>query len=119
MNQTAVLALLAVGAYYLLSNQVSSSGTPVFKTMAGSVVNTIQCGNSVIFDVPGYTLVWLVRTKNGVQDFSGPYAVPAPAYVMNCSTDVGSYTLTAYTITPSNTQGTLLGTTNFTVTPSS
>lgn len=118
MSQTAILALLAIGAYFLLNQQVASTGTPVFKNMSNQVISSIACGNSVIFDCPGYSMIWLTRTKNGVQDVNGPYAVPMPPYIMNCATDVGSYVLTAYQLTAANTQGALLGSVSFTVTAS-
>ena len=113
----ALIAVLVVGAYYLLTNM--NSGKPTFYNMSKQVISTIACGNSVTFDVPGHSIVWLVRTKNGVQDTNGPYAVPIPPYVLNCSTDVGSYVLTAYVLNPDNTKGALLGSTTFTVTQSS
>ena len=121
MNQTAVLALLAVGAYFLLSGNLIGTGKPLFYNMSKQVITTIACGGSVIFDVTGYTnkLVWLVRMKNGVQDFAGLYTISPLPYVMNCSTDVGSYFVSVYTVNPDNSQGLLLGTTSFTVTPSS
>lgn len=118
MTQGAVLALLAAGAYYMLSN-TSAANKPVFRNFSGQVITSIQCGNSVVFDVPGQTMIWLTRQKNGVQDFNGPYAVPAPPYILNCVDDVGSYVLTAYALNPDNTQGVLLGSTNFTVNASS
>lgn len=119
MTNVAVLGLLAAGAYYLLNGTVANQGKPVFYNMSKQVITSIQCGNSVIFDCPGYSTIWLVRTKNGVQDFSGLYTVPAPPYIMNCSTDPGTYTLTAYAVAANGLQGALLGSTTFTVTPSS
>ena len=130
------IALLAIaaGAYYLLSGSSSggpptstagtptntpSMGQPTFYNMAKQPISSIKCGASAIFDVPGYSLVWLDRTKNGVADFSGPYAVPAPPYVMSCSSDVGSYTITVYQLNADGSKGTLLGSTTFTVTQSS
>jgi hypothetical protein len=115
---TGALILLGVGAYYLLSGNLTSTGKPTFYNMSKQTITTIQCGGSVIFDVPGYTLVWLERTKNGVQDFAGPYAVPTTPYVMSCSTDVGSYTVTVFAINPDGSKGALLGSTPFTVTAS-
>lgn len=116
MNQTAIVALLAIGAWYFLSNK--SSG-PTFYNMSKQVITSIRCGNSIIFDVPGHSMVWLVRIKNGIQDTNGPYAVPIPPYILNCSTDVGTYNLTAYALNPDNTKGALIGSTTFTVQPSS
>lgn len=118
MNQGMIVALLAVGAWYLLSNHAATNGKPTFYNMNKQVINTIACGNSIIFDVPGFSQVWLTRTKNGVQDVNGPYAVPNPPYVLSCSNDVGSYVLTAYTLNADGSKGQILGTTPFTVTPS-
>lgn len=117
MSQTAIVALLAIGAWYFLGN--ATSGKPTFYNMSKQAITTIACGNSIVFDVPGHSMVWLVGTKNGVQDVNGPYGVPAAPYILNCSTDVGNYVRTAYVLNPDNTPGALLGTTSFTVTQSS
>lgn len=114
MANTALLVALGVGAYFLLNGM--NSGKPTFYNMSKQVITSIECGNSIIFDVPGHSMVWLVRTKNGVQDTNGPYAVPIPPYILNCSTDVGTYVIAAYVLNPDNTQGALLGSTTFTVT---
>jgi len=113
-KQVMILAALGIGAYYLMGNM---KGIPQFKNMQGQIITSIQCGNSVVFDVPGYSMVWLTRIKNGVQDFDGLYALPVPPYILNCSDDTGSYTLTAYALNPDNTKGVLIGQTNFTVIP--
>lgn len=120
MNQGVLLALLAVGAYYLLSNGtgIGNTGKPTYYNMQKQVINSIPCGQSITFDVPGYSEVWLTRTKNGVQDFNAPYAVPIPPYVLNCVTDVGTYVVTAYTLVNGTSKGQLLGSTTFTVTQS-
>jgi hypothetical protein len=117
MDKTILIALLAVGAYYLLSGNLSSK--PTFFNMSKQAISTIVCGNSIIFDVPGQSMIWLDGTKNDIQDTSGPYAVPAAPYILNCSSDVGTYVRTAYELNPDGTKGALLGTTTFTVTQSS
>lgn len=85
---------------------------PQFQDVNGNVISSIACGSSYVFDVPGYSTVHLVLTKNGLPDFDGGFDVPMAPYQANCMTDPGVYVATAYD--PSS--GANLGTTTFTVT---
>lgn len=109
-----LLIMLAVGAYYFLS---TSKGIPTFRNMSGQAITEIVCGNSVTFDVSGYTKVWLSRLKNGQLDFDAPFVVPMPAYILNCSNDIGVYDLAVYEVDANDVKGKLIGQTKFTVLP--
>jgi hypothetical protein len=116
MANELLIAGLAIGAWYFLSGNTSG---PTYYNMNKQPITTIPCGNSIIFDVPGYTLVWLTRSKNGTVDFDGLFRVPIPPYILNCANDVGTYNVTAYAINSDQTKGALIGSTTFTVTPTS
>lgn len=114
MANELMLVGLAVGAWWLLSNMGGSG--PTYYNMQKQVITTIACGNSITFDVPGHTLVWLTRSKDGNVDFDGLFAVPIPPYVLSCVSDVGIYNVTAYAVNPDQSKGLLIGSTMFTVT---
>jgi hypothetical protein len=109
-----LLILLAVGAYYFLS---ASKGTIAYRNMNGQAITEITCGNSVTFDVSGYTRVWLQRLKNGTMDFDQPFDLPMPAYILNCVNDIGVYDVVAYEIDANGVKGALIGQTKLTVLP--
>lgn len=113
-ENTGLLILLAVGAYYFLSG---NKGTPVFKDANGSPITQMVCGNTMTFDVAGYSQVWLQRLKDGVLDFDGAFAVPMPAYIANCANDIGTYDVAVYEIGADGTKGKLIGQTRFTILP--
>ena len=114
-NQKALMvAGLGIAAYYFLKG--SGSG-PTYRNMSGQVITEIKCGNSVTFDVPGHESVWMDQLKNGNLQFSGIFALPMPAYVLNCSTDMGVYDVAVYALTEANLKGSLIGQTRFTVLP--
>lgn len=115
-NKALMLGLLGVGAYYLISTM---KGSPTFRNMQGQAINEIRCGNSVTFDVPGYTRVWLNRAKDGNLDYNQPFDLPMPPYVMSCSADVGVYDIVVYEIDANGNKGALIGQTKFTVLPNS
>jgi hypothetical protein len=114
-NNALMIAAAAAAAWYFLFNKGSG---PTYYNVNKQVITSIKCGNTIIFDVPGHSMVWLTRSRNGTVDFDGLYAVPIPPYILNCSNDVGTYHVTAYTINPDNSKGALIGSTTFTVTPS-
>lgn len=109
-----LLILLAVGAYYFLT---TSKGTPTFRDMNGQAITEITCGNSITFDVAGYTQVWLQRLKNGQLDFDEPFAVPMAPYILNCQNDIGAYDIAVYEVDANGAKGNLIGQTKFTVLP--
>jgi hypothetical protein len=109
-----LLIMLAVGAYYFLS---TSKGTPVFKNANGAPITTMMCGNTMTFDVPGYTRVWMSQLKNGVLNFDGPFDLPMPPYIATCSGDVGVYDVAVYELDANENKGQLIGQTRFTITP--
>jgi hypothetical protein len=92
----------------------AAATSPVFQDMNGTVVTSIACGQAYTFLVPGYNQVWLTMMKNGQKVFDGLFSVPMPSYVSSCASDPGTYQAIAY----DPTTGIVLGTTNFTVLPS-
>lgn len=113
-ENTGLLILLAVGAYYFLS---TSKGTPTFRDMQGRGITEITCGNTITFDVAGYSQVWLQRLKNGTLDFDAVFDVPMAPYILACSTDVGVYDVAVYEVDATGVKGKLIGQTKFTVLP--
>ncbi len=113
-ENTLMLVALGVGAYYLLN---MSSGTPTFKNASGQVITSITCGATMTFEVPGYSRVWLSQLKNGILDYDGPFNVPMPPYITQCSRDVAHYELAVYAIDSNNVKGKLIGQTSFVINP--
>lgn len=113
-ENTGLLILLAVGAYYFLSG---SKGSPVFKDVNGTPITQMICGNTMTFDVAGYSQVWLQRLKNGQLDFDAPFQVPMQPYIANCTNDIGTYEVAVYEIGADGTKGKLIGQTTFTILP--
>jgi len=109
-----LLILLATGAYYFLS---TSKGVPAFRDINGQVITQIMCGNTITFEVSGYTRVWLQRLKNGQLDYDAPFDLPMPPYILSCVNDTGVYDVAVYEIDANETKGKLIGQTKITVTP--
>jgi hypothetical protein len=116
-ENTVLLIALGVGAYYLLNGM--GGGTPIFRNASGQVINEIVCGATMTFEVSGYSRVWLSQLKNGVLDYDGPFNVPMPAYITQCSRDVAQYELAIYKIDANNVKGELIGQTSFKILPHS
>lgn len=113
-DNAGLLILLAVGAYYFLS---VSKGKPVFKDVNGTPITQIVCGNTINFDVAGYSQVWLQRLKNGVLDFDGVFSVPMAPYIVNCANDIGTYDIAVYEVDANGDKGNLIGQTTFAILP--
>jgi hypothetical protein len=64
--------------------------------------------------VPGFEgqQLFISQMKNGAQQFAGQMSIPMSLYTSVCNQDEGSYQTTAYTL-----DGSLLGSTTFTVQP--
>ena len=113
MDKKIGIAIAAAGALYLLTKK----GSPTFYNMQGSAITAATCGTSATFDVPGYKRVWMDQLKNGALNFSGPFDLPMPAYVFNCTNDVGVYNIAVYEIDANGVKGELIGDTTFTIHP--
>jgi hypothetical protein len=83
-----------LGAYYLKNGQPTS---------------TYYVGETMGFNVPGYSQVWLTQVQNGSPQYNGPFNVPMPPYVLQ-SRDIGTFAATVYELTPQGKQGKLIGT---------
>jgi len=83
----------------------------------GQVITQIMCGNTITFEVSGYTRVWLQRLKNGQIDYDAPFDLPMPPYILSCVNDTGVYDVAVYEIDANETKGKLIGQTKITVTP--
>lgn len=90
-----------LGAYYLKNGQPTSS---------------YFVGDTMGFNVPGYSQVWLTQTQNGNPQYNGAFNVPMPAYVLQAR-DVGTFAATVYELTPQGKQGKLIGTDTVQVLP--
>jgi len=114
MNKKAGFLLAAgAGALYLMTRK----GAPTFYNMNGQPITEIVCGNSMTFDVPGYSRVWMSQLKNGTLHYDGPFNLPMPPYVLSCSNDVGTYDIAVYVIDANDVKGELIGQTQFTILP--
>lgn len=107
-----LIAAVAAGAYLL-----TRKGAPTFYNMNGQPITEALCGSSMTFDVPGYSRVWLSQLKNGTLHYDGPFNLPMPAYVLSCTSDVGTYEIAVYEIDANDVKGVLIGQTTFTILP--
>lgn len=83
-----------IGAYYL------KNGVPA---------SSLNVGDTMGFNVPGYSQVWLDQTQNGTPQYSGPFNVPMAPYVLQ-SRDVGTFNASVYELNAGGQKGKLLGT---------
>ena len=107
-----MVAVAAAGAYLL-----TRKGAPTFYNMQGQAITEAVCGSSMTFDVPGYKRVWMSQLKNGTLNYDGPFNLPMPAYVLNCTNDVGAYDIAVYEIDANDVKGELIGQTRFAILP--
>jgi hypothetical protein len=94
---------------------LGAPGGPAYMDLNGNPITSVICGGSYTFDVPGYSAVWLIIQKNGVQVFSAQFPLPMPSYMSSCSDNVGYYLVSAYDLQT----GQLIGTTQLTILPAS
>jgi hypothetical protein len=97
------------------TSQLGAPAGPVYLDLNGNPINSIICGGSYTFDVPGYSAVWLIIKKNDVQVFSAQFPVPMATYQSTCADNVGYYLVSAYDLQT----GQLIGTTQLTILPAS
>jgi len=71
-----------LGAYYLKNGQPTS---------------VLYVGDTMGFNVPGYTEVWLDQFQNGALQYSGPFTLPMSPYTLQAR-DVGSFSASVYQI---------------------
>lgn len=109
-----LILLLGAAAYFLYFRK---SAGPLYRNMQGQIITEITCGQSIVFDVPGYSRVWLSQLKDGVLNFDGPFDVPMPPYILNCSSETGVYEVAVYELNDDDTKGDLIGQSTFTVLP--
>src|SRR5262245_59832107 len=86
---------------------------PVF-SIQGVPVTTAHVGDTITFDVPGQSQIWLYQTKDGHVQWNAAYAVPS-AYTL-LPVDVGHYQTYAYQL-QGGTYGALLGATSIDILP--
>lgn len=55
-----------------------------------------KCGQTIVFDIPGYQQIWLTQYQNGVLVYDGIYNLPAAPYQLKCNDDVGTFQGTAW-----------------------
>jgi len=105
--QNALGLILIVTAGYFLWKGTAAAGGPgggagggagavSFLNAAGQAITEATCGDTIGFDVAGFSEVWLVQTKNGEPQWNGPFNVPMQPYQLNCATDTGEYIAAVY-----------------------
>ena len=90
-----------LGAYYLKNGQPTS---------------VLYVGDTMGFNVPGYSKIWLDQQQNGAAQYSGPFSLPMAPYTLQ-TRDEGSFSTSVYELTPGNTKGKLIGTDSIQVLP--
>lgn len=105
-----MIGAVLAGAYLL-----TRKGSPTFYNMQGQPVTEMLCGDSMTFNVSGYSRVWMSQLKDGVLNYDGPFNLPMPAYIVNCANDIGVYDIAVYEIDANDVKGNLIGQTKFTV----
>jgi hypothetical protein len=90
------------------------TSNPVFLDPRGNPIQSAVCGSQYSMTVPGFEgqQLFISQMKNGAQQFAGQMSIPMSLYTSVCNQDEGSYQTTAYTL-----DGSLLGSTTFTVQP--
>lgn len=93
--------------------------TPGFFDMHGNPISRIPCGTPYTFQIPGYPQpqIWLDQTFNGKPGYSGALAVPMAPFTSDCSSEVGTYLNTVYTLNPDGSRGQLIGSVDVTIEP--
>lgn len=101
--------MLTVG--WLWSGRNARASSPVLYKN-GVAVTELTCGDTYVYDVPGYsgTTIWLTQTKNGSSQYDGAYYVPAAPYTSSCNQDEGTYYSVVKTMA-----GSLIGQATFTI----
>jgi hypothetical protein len=90
-----------VGAYYLRNGQPTS---------------VLYVGDSMSFNVPGYSQIWLDQTQNGATQFSGPFSLPMAPYTL-LPRDEGMFQANVYELKSNQTRGALIGSDSIRVQP--
>jgi hypothetical protein len=86
---------------------------PVY-TVNGQPVSRVSCGQTIGFDVPGYSQAWVIVAQNGQTTFDGPMSLPMPPYRLRCPDDVGDFQVAAYELVNGQ-RGNVIGATRITV----
>lgn len=109
MQNALGLVLIVTAGYFLWKGTAAGAGggnggggnggagaAVQFLNAAGQAITQTTCGETIGFDVPGFSEVWLVQTKDGEPQFNGPFHVPMQPYQLNCATDAGQYIAAVY-----------------------
>ena len=75
----------------------------------GQPVTSLTVGDTMTFNVPGESAVWLDQYQNGVLQFSGPMNLPMPPYTL-LPRDQGTFTASVYKLSGSGKKGDNIGT---------
>lgn len=78
---------------YIPSVTIPGGHSMIYK--GGIPVTQAHVGDTVVFNVPGYSSVWLYQLKDGVTQWNGPYNVPSQPYTFT-QADIGHYDTYAY-----------------------
>jgi hypothetical protein len=88
-------------------------GLGLYYLKNGQTVSQFTVGDSMMFNVPGYSEVWLDQTQNGATQFSGVMPLPMGPYTL-LPRDVGSFAATVYEVKNGG-KGKLIGSDSATV----
>jgi len=84
------------------------SGLGAYYLKDGQPVSVLHVGDTMGFNVPGYSQIWLDNKQNGVTQYSGPFTLPMPLYTL-LPRDAGVFQATVYELTPQGTKGKAIG----------
>lgn len=84
---------VGLGAYYFKNGQPAT---------------VLYVGDTMSFNVPGYSQVWLDQYQNGALQYSGPMSLPMPPYTLQAR-DAGSFTASVYKLSPAGKKSDSIG----------
>jgi len=88
-------------------------GLGAYYTKNGLATSSYVVGDTMGFNVPGYSQVWLEQTQNGSPQYSGPFTIPMSPYVLQAR-DAGVFNASVYEY-KNGAKGKLIGTDSVTV----
>jgi len=85
------------------------AGLGVYYLKNGQPASVLYVGDTMGFNVPGYSSIWLEQTQNGTTQYSGPFNLPMAPYTL-LPRDAGNFQASIYELTAAGTRGKLIGT---------
>lgn len=69
--------------------------SPQFLDAGGAPISTVESGQPYGFNVPGYSNIWLILTKDGAQVYNASFALPMALHTAQDS-EIGTWVAMAY-----------------------